>query len=374
MDINRNNYEEYFLLYADDELSKAERKMVEVFVKENPEFREEFCMLKLTINIPDDEIKLEDKSFLFKNESSFISNKNNYEEASVLYHDNELSEKEKLETENFVAQHPGLKSEFDLIGKAKLSPETLIVYPDKKELYRKEKSGKVISMKMWRYVAAAVLIGFGPWISAPYFTSHDTETPVVAQINSVKKSEPLTKNSIPEKPKEEKLQAASSSIKEKENNFSREKKRSSKAIIKQQLKSNNQIARNEIKIKNPSYKVTLEKLNSKEAVETIAINAPVKKIVATTENYKNSIDENEEKVAVEKIEPETKNNYAKTVSYTNISPADNDNYVFYDVPAREFRKTKVGGFLKKVRRIIERTNPITRLLEGTDEPDVAKNF
>ena len=374
MDINKNNYEEYFLMYADNELSKAERKMVEVFVKENPEFREEFCTLKLTINIPDNEIKLENKAFLFKNESSFLINKNNYEEVFVLYHDNELSEKEKLETENFVAKHPEVKSEFDLIGTAKLSPESSIVYPDKKELYRKEKSGKVIPMMWWRYIAAAVLVGFGLWFSVPYFTNHDTKTPVVAQINPLKRSEPSTKNSIPEKPKEEKLQVASSSIKEKENNFSRKEKSSTKPIIKQQLKSENQLAKNEIKIKNPSYKVTLEKLNSKEAVETIAINAPVQKIAETAENYKNSIIENEAKVAAQKIELETKNNYAKTVSYTNITPANNDNYVFYDVPAREFRKTKVGGFLKKVRRIVERTNPITRLLEGTNEPDIAKNF
>ncbi len=374
MDINRNNYEEYFLMYADNELSKTERKIVEVFVKENPEFREEFCMLKLTINIPDDEIKLEDKTFLFKNESSFIINKKNCEEVFVHYHDNELSEKEKQETENFISQHPGLKSEFDLIGKAKLSPETSVVYPDKKDLYRKEKSGKVISMKMWRYIAAAVLIGFGLWVSVPYFASHDAKTPVVAQINSVKKSGPLTKNIIPEKPKEEKSQVASSSIKENENNIKREEKSSAKPVIKRKLKSDNQIAKNERKIKNPSTNLTLEKLNLKQDVQTIAINAPVKKITETTENYKNSIAQNEAKVAVEKIEPEAKNNYAKTVSYTNISPADNGNYVFYDVPAREFRKTKVGGFLKKVRRIVERTNPITRLLEGTDEPDIAKNF
>ena len=365
---------EHFLLYADDELSKAERKMVEVFVKENPEFREEFCMLKLTINIPDDEIKLEDKTFLFKNASSFIINKNNCEEVFVHYHDNELSEKEKLETENFVAQHQGLKSDFDLIGTAKLSPETSIVYPDKKELYRREKSGKVVPIMWWRYAAAAVLIGFGLWISTPYFTHQVTKTPVVAQTIPLKKSEPLIKNIIPEKPNEEKSQVASSSIKEKGNNITKEEKSSAKPIIKQQLKSDNQIAKSERKIKNLSTNLTLEKLNSKEELQTIAINAPVKKITETTENYKNSIAQNEAKVAVEKIDPENKNSYAKTVSYTNISPADNENYVFYDVPAREFRKTKVGGFLKKVRRVVERTNPITRLLEGTNEPDVAKNF
>src|SRR6185437_117539 len=371
MDINKNNYEEYFLLYADDELSKAERKMVEVFVKENPEFREEFCMLKLTINIPDGEIKLEDKTFLFKNESSFLIDKNNYEEVFVQYHDNELSEKEKLETENFVAQHPGLKSDFDLIGKARLSPETSIVYPDKKDLYRKEKSGKVVPIIWWRYAAAAILIGFGLWISAPYFTHHETKTPLVAQSIPVKKSEPLTKNIVPEKLNEKKSQVASSSIKE--NNFSREEKSNAKPIVKHLLKSDNQIAKNKRKIKNLSNNLTLEKLNLKEEGQSIAINAPVKNITAPTDSYKNSIAQNEAKVVTEKIEPENKN-YSKTISYTNISTADNDNYVFYDVPAREFRKTKVGGFLKKVRRVVERTNPITRLLEGSDEPDVAKNF
>ena len=86
-----------------------------------------------------------------KKEPSLINEKN-YEEIFVLYHDNELTETEKLETENFVAQHPNLKTEFELIGKAKLIPESLIVYPDKKELYRKEKSGKVVPLFVWRYL------------------------------------------------------------------------------------------------------------------------------------------------------------------------------------------------------------------------------
>ncbi len=373
MNINRNNYEEYFLLYADNELSKAERKMVEIFVQENPGLKEEFCMLKLAINFPDKEVTLSDKSFLLKKESSFI-NENNYEEIFVLYYDNELSETQKTDTQNFVIKHPEIKTEFELIGKAKLSPDKSIVFPDKKQLYRKEKSGKVIPLILWRSLAAAVFIGFGLWVSFPYFTNHNKTPHVVSQINPVKKSEPLSKNVIPEKPKEKSTQLASSSIKEKKNTFSKEVKKRNKPGIEQRLKSDNQIVKSERKIKNPSYKSKIEELNPKESIQTIALNAPIKKGGETIENYKKPIDENEAKVAVEKIEPEVPNNYAKTASYTNVSPADNDNYVFYDVPAREFRKSKVGGFLKKVRRIVERTNPITRLFEGNDEPAVAKNL
>ena len=76
MNINLNNYEEYFLLYADNELSEKEKYEVENFVKQFPEFEEEFNMLKLTINFPDESVSLMDKSFLLKKESSFITEKN----------------------------------------------------------------------------------------------------------------------------------------------------------------------------------------------------------------------------------------------------------------------------------------------------------
>ena len=370
MNINRNNYEEYFLLYADDELSKAERKMVEVFVKENPEFREEFCMLKLTINIPDEEIKLDDKSFLFKKESSFFINKNNYEEVFVLYHDNELSEKEKLETENFVAKHPEVKSEFELITKAKLVFDSTVVYPDKNELYRKEKSGKVISMKIWRYVAAAVLVGFGLWISVPYFTNQAAKTPAVAQIKEkkAKSIEPSTQNVAPIKPKKESSQVATI----KDNNETDQAVKKSpreKPVLKE--KKSVEVAKSEVKLPHSSLTKSIQQLKQ-EPVETVALNAPKEKIQNKTENFQKAI-ETEANTPVQKTEPEVQPNYARTASYSDAS-ANNDNYVFYDVPAEQFNKTKVGGFLKKMKRIVERTNPITRLLEGNDEPVVANKF
>jgi len=371
MNINKNNYEEYFLLYADNELSKAERKMVEIFVQENPEYKEEFCMLKLTINSPDEEVKLEDKSFLMKKEASSINEKN-YEEIFVLYHDNELTEKEKQETENFIARHPGLKAEFELIGKAKLIPESLIVYPDKKELYRKEKPGKVVPLFVWRSFAAAVFIGFGLWISVPYFKNHNPKPSVVAKINTAKKPEATTKV-VTTEPKKEQTQVASSSVIEKENDIIKREVKSDKPIVKEE-KNDIATVKKEVKIKEPSYKEEIQGLSVQEPLQTMAINAPIKKIRESPQNFKNSIDENERKAAIHQIEPQVKNNYSQIAAYTADASVNNDNYVFYDVPAEQFRKSKVGGFLKKVRRIVERTNPITRLLEGNDEAVVAKKF
>ena len=101
MNINRNNYEEYFLLYADNELTDSEKAEVLMFLKQNKDLEEEFRMIHHTISKPDVNVELADKSFLLrKNEGSFINEKN-YEEVFVLYHDNELTDKQKKETEEF---------------------------------------------------------------------------------------------------------------------------------------------------------------------------------------------------------------------------------------------------------------------------------
>ena len=41
MNINRDNYEEFFLLYADNELSVQEKNAVEDFVRQHPDLEEE---------------------------------------------------------------------------------------------------------------------------------------------------------------------------------------------------------------------------------------------------------------------------------------------------------------------------------------------
>lgn len=371
MNINRNNYEEYFLLYADNELTTAEKKMVEIFVKENPDLKEEFCMLKLTISSPDEDVKLSDKSFLMKKEPSLINEKN-HEEIFVLYHDNELTEKEKQETVTFVARQPDLMGEFELIGKARLIPDPLVVYRNKKELYRKEKSGNVVPLFVWRSFAAAVFIGLGLWIGVPYLKNHDTNPPVVAQIHPAKKPGAPGKGVVAA-PRKDQAQMASSSVIEKGRGITKRVERSDRPLIKEEKRDIASVKK-EGKTRKPSYKGEIQVLSVQEPIQNLAINDPVKKIRVSPQDLNNSHDENERKVAILPTEPQVKNNNSTIASYTADAPVNNDNFVFYDVPAEKFRKSKLGSFLKKVRRVVERTNPITRLLEGNEEPVVAKNF
>ena len=54
MNINRNTYEEFFLLYVDNELSQAERRQVEAFIEENPDLRPELDMLHDVVLRPEE--------------------------------------------------------------------------------------------------------------------------------------------------------------------------------------------------------------------------------------------------------------------------------------------------------------------------------
>ena len=66
--INRNNYEGFFLLYVDNELSAAEKNDVEKFVEENADLKNEFLQLQQVV-LPADEIIFTGKIDLYKQET-----------------------------------------------------------------------------------------------------------------------------------------------------------------------------------------------------------------------------------------------------------------------------------------------------------------
>jgi hypothetical protein len=67
--IDRNNYEEYFILYMDNELPVADKQMVELFMQENPDLKEELDLLMQFKLAPDNTIVFEGKEMLMKDEA-----------------------------------------------------------------------------------------------------------------------------------------------------------------------------------------------------------------------------------------------------------------------------------------------------------------
>jgi anti-sigma factor RsiW len=153
--INRNNYEEFFLLYVDDELDAVSKLAVEDFIQQNTDLAIELEMLIQAKSLPE-EIVFSDKESLLRTEGINI-NETNHEEYFLLYVDNELSTSKREEVEKYVLQHPHLQDEFTLIKQTVLAPET-VSYGNKAALYRKEKR-RAIYMQPWRLAAAAIFIG-----------------------------------------------------------------------------------------------------------------------------------------------------------------------------------------------------------------------
>jgi hypothetical protein len=229
MNINRHNYEEYFILYMDNELGSEERQQVELFVQQNPDLKEELELLLQSKLTPEPHIIFENKDELLHTAENSAISMSNYEEWLVLYMDNELPAEEKTAVEDFVASHPAVKTEFDILAKTKLQPEENIVFPDKELLYRRTERVSVIQMRFWRIAVAAMLtlgIGIstifivnnrktpvsGPTASGEIKTTNSTTDQVTTPKNSIDQTNPSLANNKNQATNETKQQQTNKTV------------------------------------------------------------------------------------------------------------------------------------------------------------------
>jgi hypothetical protein len=162
MNINRDNYESFFLLYVDKELSETDRKAVETFVQANPDLQEEFLQLQGFTFQAEEGLVFQDKEALLKPEpqnGTVTITPENCEAFFVLYTDNELTNEAKVAVESFVYHNPRFESDFELIRHAVVSPDTSIAFENKKRLFRKENDDdKIIPFRWWKPAAAAAVL------------------------------------------------------------------------------------------------------------------------------------------------------------------------------------------------------------------------
>jgi hypothetical protein len=192
MNIDRNNYEEYFILYLDNELSPDERCEVEAFAKTHPDLQEELDTLLQSKLVPDQHIVFEGKEELFSFNSSSIISLSNYEEWLLLYMDNELTVEQRTTVEQFAAVHPAVQGDLRLLLQTKSEPEHEIVFPDKELLYRREEKTRPIIW--WRIAAAAaVLIAI---VTTLMFTLNKKKGPARDLASSGKTEQPAPAKNI----------------------------------------------------------------------------------------------------------------------------------------------------------------------------------
>ncbi|MEO6228828.1 MAG: hypothetical protein ABJB11_08915 [Ferruginibacter sp.] len=353
MNINRHNYESFFLLYIDNELSVAERKAVDVFVQENSDLQEEFLMLTQSI-LKADEIVFDAKELLFRKEASI----EDLQEKLLLHLDHELDNNAGKELEAQIEKDPSVKKEWQLLQQTKLSASDKIIFEDKAILYRKE-IGRVVPFPIRIAAAAAVFIGFALWGGVVYF-NNDKQLPVENNNIAVKQNPVTPKNDtvtdpviLPEMAKEQ-IEIAKADIKKSNDAKTLSSPVKKQIIIQPKTKVREQpslIATNTIKdepktnnLPKPHFENINNPASNKLAAVTVTPEKPNNLIIYPGKN---------ELAKPKQTTENSTNTFATTASFNEGSEDRNGDHVLL-MDEEKIKKTKLGGFLKKVKRVLDR--------------------
>jgi anti-sigma factor RsiW len=171
--ITRDNYEEFFLLYIDNELSVQERSAVEEFVAANPDVQEEWdAILQCRVH-PNRHEAFPDKELLLKIDL-------------VSYIDGELDEAGRKAVEAFVMEYPSKAVELQQLSMTVSQADLSVVFPDKESLYRSDRRKLLLLPWMQAGIAAAVL---GLVALLLFMSRHTT-----VDASNLAKSAPVKKN------------------------------------------------------------------------------------------------------------------------------------------------------------------------------------
>lgn len=154
--ITRENYEEFFLLYADDELPAETRLAVEQFVDAHPDLKEEWEALLQCRLEADSDRQFPDKDSLLRYEETFLD-----------YIDRELDENGRKAVETLVHQDADRALELKQLMMTVSTPDAAIVFPGKEDLYRTERRRRVVMMPWLRVGAAAAVLAAVVWVIWP---------------------------------------------------------------------------------------------------------------------------------------------------------------------------------------------------------------
>jgi hypothetical protein len=328
--IDRNNYEEYFLMYVDNELTPVQRLAVEKFINNHPDLKEEFELLSVTV-LDAEPIRLFDKDTLL----SHHMQQDVVDEQLLMYLDNELSAEEIIKVETKLSTDTNYKVQYEGLLKTRLDKNDVVIYPFKKELYRTEKERSIRPIFILRIAAAIVVLLTSALF---YFFSSDVtnEPPVIVQ---------QTNKPIQEKQNVVKDQKSTSTFEE---------------IV--ETNDSEKIFTTTVAEKNNVTKKPVEDINTKTPVAPAIYND-----IAHTELPKV---EKQTSVEANIFQQENINNQPVTttesIAYTKVDAFETPVPGSDALDGEDDKKGSVRGFLRKASRFIERRTGINAVNEDDE--------
>ncbi|HPH84269.1 MAG TPA: hypothetical protein PLC48_02380 [Ferruginibacter sp.] len=374
MNINRHNYENFFLLYVDNELSAAEKTAVDVFVMDNPDLKAELDMLSMTSLAPE-QMSFPGKEQLFKNEFVTIS-----QEQLLLHLDDELSPADKKILEAQLASDELLLAEWNYLQAVKLDPADKVSFPDKKSLYRYE-NDRVVTIRYWKWAVAAALLGAGLFVGISIVSKSDLnkETNTIATKTEAngKEKKPTPVNTIDTK--DQGNQKSSLAANDTRKNVTVPSVSNTGVVQPKQKKTVTVTSR---ELNNDSKNVAVSNQQKPVIKETNNLPKPYFENInnqKSNENNSTAVHDSKEQmlkknepsnVDIAKLDPalstgkpltapdvnilsEMPNSFAKTASLSISEPESNDNHILF-INEEKVSRSKISGFIRKVKRIITR--------------------
>ncbi len=181
--VNINNYETFIIEAINGKTTIADQEAIAVFAKANPSLQSKIAILQQTkLTVPNYNFN---KTLLYKTTNSDLQNNTTIAEILLLQLDGQCIKNESNAIQQLINTNSTIAKEWQLLQNTKL-PNEIILHPNKKSLYKKEKEQKPI-VPMWlRYTAAACLL-LGITYTTVQLNTNKTTTPnqVVVQNNTI---------------------------------------------------------------------------------------------------------------------------------------------------------------------------------------------
>lgn len=188
MNINRSNYEIYFLDYLDGNLPDNQVDDFLDFLRDNPDLNKELKSVS-SMSLPKEKYIFQNKELLLKNE---LSGSSFFDYQSVAFIEGDLSSEDEASFLSQINKCPEQENQVALFSKTKLQANYQITFPGKEKLYKK--SVLTLFFRFGSRVAAMLVFVFAIWEVWNFTERKEQPTVVIEQLANEEPEKVFTEN------------------------------------------------------------------------------------------------------------------------------------------------------------------------------------